>query len=119
MLSRFIAILTLAPALIAPAYAGSIETPAAPDQVRSIDYVGYDGVDAAGNPICKPCETEKAAEAARHAALEERRKRARDYMARMQGQAPATQHAADVDAMPVGALPEAALGDVQMRTGVE
>jgi len=127
MLSRFIAILTLAPAFIAPAHAGSIETPAAPEHVRSIDYVGYDGIDAMGNPICMPCEAERAAKAAKRVALEQRRKRARDYMARMQGQEPASAVAATkapaetvkVDAMPVGALPDVALGEMQLRVGVE
>ncbi|PYE90570.1 hypothetical protein C7477_101244 [Phyllobacterium leguminum] len=114
MLSRFIAIFVLAPGFIAPAYAGSIETPTEPRQVRSIDYVGYDGVDTAGNPICRVCEADKAAGAARRMALEERRKRARAYMARMQGQT-----AGPVDTMPVGALTDEALGDVKLRTRVE
>ncbi|GGA77010.1 hypothetical protein GCM10011491_00200 [Brucella endophytica] len=98
---------------------GSIETPGLPDRIRSIDYVGFDGVDEAGNPICKTCEAEKAAAEAKRAALEARRKRAREYMARMQGQDLPTQQAAGVDAMAVGALPEAALGDVRLRTGLD
>ncbi|PRD45687.1 hypothetical protein C5748_00535 [Phyllobacterium phragmitis] len=111
----------LSPALMVSAHAGSIETPVAPEHVRSIDYVGYDGTDAAGNPICKICEAEKAAEAAKLNAMEERRKRARAYMARMQGQELGTAVAAraNVDAMPVGALTDKALGDVQLRVGLE
>ncbi|WP_200834966.1 hypothetical protein [Phyllobacterium salinisoli] len=117
MLSRFIAILMLAPGFIAPAFAGSIETPAEPRHIRSIDYVGYDGVDATGKPICRVCEADKAAGIARRAALEERRKRAREYMARMQGQKPATEQG--VDAMPVGALTDKALGDVKLRPSIK
>lgn len=120
MLSRFIAILMLTPGFIAPAIAGSIETPAAPQHIRSIDYVGYDGVDIAGNPICRVCEADKAAGVARRIALEERRKRARAYMARMQGQkVESGVAAAPVDAMPVGALTDEALGDVTLRTGLK
>jgi len=73
--------------LIGPAQAGdSIDvmgnTPAAP---RSISYVGYDGLDASGNPICTPCNAKRAEEAARLKAYSERRERSRQYMARLQG----------------------------------
>ncbi|KXF78407.1 hypothetical protein ATN84_00975 [Paramesorhizobium deserti] len=123
MLSRFIAISLLATVSVTVAYAGSIETPAAPEHIRSIDYVGYDGIDAAGNPICNACEAEKAAKAAKMAALEARRKRARDYMARMQGQEPASAvggapaDVVKVDTMPVGALPDEALEKMELRAG--
>jgi hypothetical protein len=118
---RFIAILTLTTGFIAPAHAGSFETLPAPRQIRSIDYVGYDGVDAAGNPVCRVCEADKAAGIARRAALEARRKRARDYMARMQGQKPESTVAREsekgVDGMPVGALSDETLGEMKLRMG--
>ncbi|WP_420959740.1 hypothetical protein [Brucella sp. IR073] len=121
---RFIALLALTPAFIPPAHAGSIETPTPPRQVRSIEYIGFDGVDALGNPICRVCEADKAAGEARRAALEARRQRAREYMVRMQGQKPGSAVAQgetekSVDAMPVGALTDEMLGEMKLRTGAE
>ena len=102
----FAAIATFA--LIVPASAGdSIDVRdgavAAP---RSISYVGYDGLDANGNPICTPCEAKRVEEAARLKAYTERRERSRQYMARLQGrEVPATNApaVASIAASPIAA----------------
>lgn len=56
--------------------------------IGSIKYVGFDGMDQAGRPICLKCEADKLKEIEAKQATEERRQRARDYMARLQGNGP-------------------------------
>lgn len=84
MLSRFIAI-SIATLGLATA-AQATESSKFNYQLRSINYVGFDGIDSAGQPICKKCEVAKQAERDAEAAIVERRQRAREFMARLQGQ---------------------------------
>ncbi len=87
MLSRFIAISLTAIGLPAIASAnGGERTPSAYYQVGSIDYIGYDEIGADGLPVCGPCAEKQAAATKAQKEIEARRKRARAYMARMQGQ---------------------------------
>ena len=86
MLSRFIAISLMAIGLPAMAFANGSEGAPSTYQVGSIDYIGYDKIGANGLPVCGPCAEKQAAELDAQKAIEARRKRARAYMARMQGQ---------------------------------
>ena len=86
MLSRFIAISLTAIGLPAIASANGGERAPSAYQVGSIDYIGYDKIGANGLPVCGPCAEKQASELAAQKAIEARRKRARAYMARMQGQ---------------------------------
>jgi len=123
--------------LMAPAYAGgSIDVVSGSATPNSISYVGFDSFDATGNPICTPCEAQKAAEAARLKAYAERRERSRQYMARLQGRevpVSTATAAAPVSASPIAAnaaelvpagepVPQRALADVAdtpLRTGMQ
>ncbi len=86
MLSRFIAISLTAIGLPAIASANGGERAPSTYQVGSIDYIGYDKIGANGLPVCGPCAQKQAAEKDAQKEIEARRKRARAYMARMQGQ---------------------------------
>lgn len=86
MLSRFIAISLTAIGLPAIASANGGERAPSSYQVGSIDYIGYDRIGANGLPVCGPCAEKQAAAMDAQKEIEARRKRARAYMARMQGQ---------------------------------
>ncbi len=86
MLSRFIAISLTAIGLPAIASANGGERAPLTYQVGSIDYIGYDKIGANGLPVCGTCAQKQAAELDAQKEIEARRKRARAYMARMQGQ---------------------------------
>ncbi|MEN5247082.1 hypothetical protein [Brucella pseudintermedia] len=135
MLSRFIAISLTTIGLPAIASANGSEAAPTTYQVGSIDYIGYDRIGANGLPVCGPCAEKKAAELDAQKAIEARRKRARAYMARMQGQPvpddllePAAKPAEDFDpAKPVrvvgdawaAASGEADLGSLELRPGLK
>jgi len=135
MLSRFIAISLTAIGLPAIAFANGSEAAPSTYQVGSIDYIGYDTIGANGLPICGPCAEKQAAELDAQKAIEARRKRARAYMARMQGQPaaddllePAATPAKDFDpAKPVRvvgdtwavASGETDLGSLELRPGLK
>ncbi|MEJ5900755.1 MULTISPECIES: hypothetical protein [Ochrobactrum] len=85
MLSRFIAIsLTVAGLPVVPSAHGA-ELARTTYAVGSIDYIGYDRMGANGLPVCGACSQRQEAEAEALKEIEARRKRARAYMARMQG----------------------------------
>ena len=86
MLSRFIALSMATIGLPAIAFANGSDGAPSTYQVGSIDYIGYDKIGANGLPVCVSCAEKKAAELDAQKAIEARRKRARAYMARMQGQ---------------------------------
>ncbi|MFQ0813961.1 hypothetical protein AVM02_12350 [Brucella anthropi] len=86
MLSRFIAISLTAIGLPAIAPANGGERAPSSYQVGSIAYIGYDRIGANGLPVCGPCAEKQAAAMDAQKDIEARRKRARAYMARMQGQ---------------------------------
>ncbi|MBB3215737.1 hypothetical protein FHW72_000783 [Ochrobactrum sp. RC6B] len=135
MLSRFIAISLMAVGLPAIAFANGSEGAPSTYQVGSIDYIGYDKIGANGLPVCGPCAEKQAAELDAQKAIEARRKRARAYMARMQGQPvpddllePAVTPAEDFDpAKPVrvvgdawaAASGETDLGSLELRPGLK
>src|SRR5690606_2761481 len=135
MLSRFIAISLTAIGLPAIAFANGNESAPTTYQVGSIDYIGFDKIGANGLPVCGPCAEKKAAELDAQKTIEARRKRARAYMARMQGQPvpddllePAAKPTEDFDpAKPVrvvgdawaAASGEADLGSLELRPGLK
>ena len=85
MLLRFIAIsLTVAGLPVVPSAHGA-ELARTTYAVGSIDYIGYDRMGANGLPVCGACSQRQEAEAEALKEIEARRKRARAYMARMQG----------------------------------
>lgn len=100
MLSRFIAISLTAIGLPAIASANGGERAPSTYQVGSIDYIGYDKIGANGLPVCGPCAQKQAAETDAQKSIEARRKRARAYMARMQGH-PVSDDLLEPDATPV------------------
>lgn len=85
MLSRFIAISLTVAGLPVVASANEAEPARTTYEVGSIDYIGYDRMGANGLPVCGACSQRQEAEAEALKAIEARRKRARAYMARMQG----------------------------------
>ncbi|MEK1887267.1 MAG: hypothetical protein AAAB35_06740 [Phyllobacterium sp.] len=123
--------------LMAPAYAGeSINLIDGSTTPKSISYVGYDSIDADGNPICTPCAAKRAEEAARLQAYVERRERSRQYMARLQGRdvpSPTTPTVASASTSPIAAnaaelvpagepVPQKTLADVAetpLRAGLQ
>ncbi|MFB8343215.1 hypothetical protein ACWGNA_17140 [Brucella cytisi] len=135
MLSRFIAISLTAIGLPGIAFANGGERGAPTYQVGSIDYIGYDKIGTNGLPVCGTCAQKQAAELDAQKEIEARRKRARAYMARMQGQPvpddllePAAAPAEDFDlAKPVrvvgdpwaGALGEIDLSSLELRPSLK
>ncbi|MFD1794066.1 hypothetical protein [Ochrobactrum teleogrylli] len=85
MLSRFIAISLTVAGLPVVASANGAELARTIYAVGSIDYIGYDRMGANGLPVCGACNQRQEAEAEALKEIEARRKRARAYMARMQG----------------------------------
>lgn len=85
MLSRFIAISLTVAGLPVVASANGAELARTTYAVGSIDYIGYDRMGANGLPVCGACNQRQEAEAEALKEIEARRKRARAYMARMQG----------------------------------
>ncbi|MBA8819791.1 hypothetical protein BRY73_06785 [Ochrobactrum sp. P6BS-III] len=85
MLSRFIAISLTIAGLPVVASANGAEPARTTYEVGSIDYIGYDRMGANGLPVCGTCNQRQEAEAEALKEIEARRKRARAYMARMQG----------------------------------
>lgn len=99
MLSRFIAISLTVAGLPVVASANGAEPARTTYEVGSIDYIGYDRMGANGLPVCGACSQRQEAEAEALKAIEARRKRARAYMARMQGK-PLPEEAQEQPAVP-------------------